>query len=81
MTWLDEVNWNPEGLAPVIAQEAGTGKVLMLAWMNRESLQRTVSSGEAVYWSRSRNRLGTREKNLEISRESAIYGWIVTMTY
>ena len=57
MTWLDEVKWNLEGLVPVIAQEAGTGKVLMLAWMNRESLQRTASSGEAVYWSRSRNRL------------------------
>jgi phosphoribosyl-AMP cyclohydrolase len=57
MTWLDEVHWNPEGLAPVIAQEAGTGKVLMLAWMNRESLQLTAASGEATYWSRSRNRL------------------------
>ena len=57
MTWLDEVKWNSEGLAPVIAQEAGTGMVLMLAWMNRESLRRTVSSGEAIYWSRSRNRL------------------------
>ena len=73
MTWLDEVKWNLEGLAPVIAQEAGTGKVLMLAWMNRESLQRTVSSGEAVYWSRSRNRLWHKgEESGNIQRVSDI---------
>ncbi|OFZ97122.1 MAG: phosphoribosyl-AMP cyclohydrolase [Betaproteobacteria bacterium RIFCSPLOWO2_02_FULL_62_17] len=73
MTWLDEVKWNLEGLAPVIAQEAGTGKVLMLAWMNRESLQRTASSGEAVYWSRSRNRLWHKgEESGHIQRVSGI---------
>jgi len=73
MTWLDEINWNLEGLVPVIAQEAGTGKVLMLAWMNRESLQRTVSSGEAVYWSRSRNRLWHKgEESGHIQRVSDI---------
>jgi len=73
MTWLDEVKWNPEGLAPVIAQEAGTGKVLMLAWMNRESLQRTASTGEAVYWSRSRNRLWHKgEESGHIQRVSDI---------
>lgn len=55
--WLDEVKWTPEGLVPVIAQEAGTGEVLMFAWMNRESLLRTVETGEAVYWSRSRGKL------------------------
>ena len=55
--WLDMVNWNAEGLVPVIAQEAGSGKVLMFAWMNREALAQTVASGEAVYWSRSRERL------------------------
>ena len=55
--WLAHIRWTPEGLIPVIAQEADTGKVLMLAWMNRESLQQTVSMGEAVYWSRSRGRL------------------------
>lgn len=55
--WLDAVAWNSDGLAPVIAQEAETGQVLMLAWMNREALRRTVALGEAVYWSRSRNRL------------------------
>ena len=57
MTWLDDVKWNLEGLVPVIAQEVGTGKILMFAWMNRESLERTAASGEAVYWSRSRKRL------------------------
>ena len=57
MTWLDEVKWNSEGLVPAIAQEAGTKKVLMVAWMNRDSLRLSVESGEAVYWSRSRNRL------------------------
>lgn len=55
--WLDEVGWNEEGLVPAIAQEAGTGRILMFAWMNRESLQQTVATGEATYWSRSRNKL------------------------
>lgn len=56
MSWLDEVSW-ADGLVPVIAQELGTGKVLMFAFMNREALQLTVDTGHAVYWSRSRNRL------------------------
>jgi phosphoribosyl-AMP cyclohydrolase len=55
--WSDKVNWTTEGLVPVIAQELGTGKVLMFAFMNREALQQTVETGEAVYWSRSRNKL------------------------
>jgi len=55
--WLDEVVWDEHGLVPAIAQEAGTGKVLMLAWMNREALAETVHSGRAVYWSRARHRL------------------------
>ena len=55
--WLDAVAWNGEGLAPAVAQDADSGEVLMVAWMNRESLERTVASGEAVYWSRSRKRL------------------------
>jgi len=52
-----EVRWGPDGLVPVIAQDAASGKVLMLAWMNRESLALSVSTGEAVYWSRSRSKL------------------------
>jgi len=56
-SWLNKVNWTHEGLVPVIAQEAGTGQVLMFAWMNRDALKQTVETGEAVYWSRSRKRL------------------------
>jgi phosphoribosyl-AMP cyclohydrolase len=55
--WIDEVAWNGEGLAPAVAQDDATGEVLMVAWMNREALERTVASGEAVYWSRSRKAL------------------------
>ena len=55
--WLDEVLFDADGLIPAIAQETGTGKLLMLAWMNREALRETVQSGRAVYWSRSRKRL------------------------
>ncbi len=56
-SWLNKVNWTHDGLVPVVVQEAGGGKVLMFAWMNREALKSTVSSGEAVYWSRSRKKL------------------------
>ena len=56
-SWLNKVNWTHDGLVPVIAQEAGSGQVLMFAWMNRDALQQTVASGEAVYWSRSRKKL------------------------
>ena len=57
MSWLDEIKWDEKGLVPAIAQDAESGKVLMFAWMNRDSLQQTVDSGSAVYWSRSRNKL------------------------
>jgi len=57
MTWLDEVNFDANGLIPTIAQDYKTGKVLMVAWMNREALQLTHESHQAVYWSRSRNKL------------------------
>jgi len=55
--WLDDIRWTEEGLIPVIAQQADTGKILMFAWMNRESLVLTVTEGYAVYWSRSRGKL------------------------
>ncbi|MCS6764205.1 MAG: phosphoribosyl-AMP cyclohydrolase [Candidatus Protistobacter heckmanni] len=55
--WLDQVNWDKDGLVPAIAQEAATGDVLMVAWMNREALAQTAKRGEVVYWSRSRGRL------------------------
>jgi phosphoribosyl-AMP cyclohydrolase len=55
--WLDEVNWDANGLVPVIAQEHDSGDVVMFAWMNREALQLSSDTKQAVYWSRSRNRL------------------------
>ena len=56
-TWLDDIKWDSDGLVPAIAQDATSGKVLMMAWMNRESLQLTVDEGRAIYWSRSRQKL------------------------
>jgi phosphoribosyl-AMP cyclohydrolase len=55
--WLDAVKWSADGLVPAIAQQAETGKVLTLAWMNREALDLTATTGEAHYWSRSRRKL------------------------
>ena len=57
MDWLDSIKWDRDGLVPVIAQEAGSGDVLMFAWMNREALALTAESKRAVYFSRSRGRL------------------------
>ena len=57
MTWLDEVKWDASGLVPAIAQEVGSNDVLMFAFMNREALAQTAARGEAVYYSRSRQRL------------------------
>ncbi|MDO8925402.1 MAG: phosphoribosyl-AMP cyclohydrolase [Sideroxyarcus sp.] len=56
-SWLNKVNWSADGLVPAIAQDAATGRVLMVAWMDREALRRTVETGEAIYWSRSRKKL------------------------
>lgn len=71
--WLDEIKWTDDGLVPVIAQQYDSGRVVMFAWMNRESLELTVSEGYAVYWSRSRRRLwrkgeesGHRQKIIDI---------------
>lgn len=55
--WLDEIRFDDKGLVPAIAQDANSGKILMMAWMNRESLRLTAEKGEAVYWSRSRGKL------------------------
>lgn len=55
--WLNKINWSADGLVPAIAQENGSGKILMVAWMNREALRLTVEKQEAVYWSRSRKKL------------------------
>lgn len=72
--WLDTVQWTEDGLVPVIAQQSGTGQVVMFAWMNREALALTNKSGYAVYWSRSRQRLwrkgeesGNQQKVISLS--------------
>jgi phosphoribosyl-AMP cyclohydrolase len=71
--WLNEICWTEDGLVPVIAQQHDTGRVVMFAWMNRESLALSVLEGFAVYWSRSRGRLwrkgeesGYRQKIVDI---------------
>ena len=70
--WLDAVRWNEDGLVPAVAQDAGSGRLLMLAWMNRDALRLTRDSGRAVYWSRSRRRLwrkGERSGHYQLVRE------------
>ena len=57
VSWLNDVRWDEHGLVPVIAQELGSGDVVMFAWMNREALQKTAELGRAVYFSRSRKKL------------------------
>jgi phosphoribosyl-AMP cyclohydrolase len=57
MNWLDTIKWDAQGLVPAIAQEQSSGDVLMMAWMNREALEKTMESGRAVYFSRSRHKL------------------------
>jgi phosphoribosyl-AMP cyclohydrolase len=57
MNWLDDIRFDEKGLIPAIAQDAGSGKILMMAWMNREALRLTAEKKEAVYWSRSRGKL------------------------
>ncbi|MFI4925949.1 MAG: phosphoribosyl-AMP cyclohydrolase, partial [Vicinamibacteria bacterium] len=72
MAYADQVRWNADGLVPAIAQDASSGHVLTLAWMNREALERTASTGEAHYWSRSRAKLwrkGEQSGNVQRVRE------------
>ena len=57
MEWFDELHWGEDGLVAAVAQDAKTGRVLTVAWMNRDALKATMDKGEAVYWSRSRQRL------------------------
>ena len=72
--WLDQVTWNEQGLVAVIAQEFDTGDVLMMAWMNRESLQLTLDKGEAVYWSRSRKKIWHKgEESGHVQTEKSIH--------
>jgi phosphoribosyl-AMP cyclohydrolase len=57
MIYIDEVSWDKDGLVPAIAQDAKSGVVLMVAWMNREALQLTIDENRAIYWSRSRQKI------------------------
>lgn len=73
-TWLSKINWSEDGLIPVIAQEADSGKILMVAWMNREALKLTAEKREAIYWSRSRKKLWHKgEESGHIQKIKAIY--------
>lgn len=55
--WMNQINWSADGLVTAIAQDAATGRVLMVAWMDHEALKLTMQKNEAVYWSRSRKKL------------------------
>lgn len=73
MSWLDDIAFDERGLVPVIAQDVASGRVLMVAWANRDALAETAATGQAVYWSRSRGRLwrkgeesGLRQRVAEI---------------
>ena len=71
-SWLDAVKWTADGLVPAIAQEEGTGRVLMVAWMNRDALRETALTHRGVYWSRSRSKLwrkGEESGNVQAIRE------------
>lgn len=71
-SWLDQVSFDAQGLLPAIAQDADTGTILMVAWMNAESLAETAATGHAVYWSRSRKRLwrkGEESGHVQLVRE------------
>lgn len=57
ITWLNQIKWNEDGLVPAIAQDFQTNEVLMMAWMNKDSLELTVKEQRAIYWSRSRQKL------------------------
>jgi len=75
MSFVDDILWNSDGLAPAIAQDAETGKILMVAWMNREALQLTVIENRAIYWSRSRQKIwrkGEESGNVQQLKELRI---------
>lgn len=71
--FLDTIKWDDDGLVPAIAQDAESGRILMVAWMNREALARTAELNEAVYWSRSRGKLWHKgEESGHVQRVRAI---------
>lgn len=70
--WLDAIKWDDRGLVPAIAQDAETNEILMVAWMNAESLELSMQEGRAIYWSRSRKKLwrkGEESGNVQLLRE------------
>lgn len=74
MNWLDQVKWNPDGLVPAIAQDAASGRILMQAWVNRDSLQLAARENMAIYWSRSRQALWRKgESSGHIQKLKGIY--------
>ena len=71
--WLEAIGWDENGLMPAIAQDAESGRVMMFAWMNREALEETVRTGNAVYWSRSRSGLWRKgEESGHFQKVSAV---------
>jgi phosphoribosyl-AMP cyclohydrolase len=75
VNWQDEINWNENGLVPAIAQDATSGRVLTLAWMNQNALEASLQEGRAVYWSRSRTELwrkGEKSGHVQVIREIRI---------
>lgn len=73
-TWLNKINWSADGLVPAIAQDEKSGKVLMVAWMNREAVKLTAETGEAVYWSRSRKKIWRKgEESGHVQKVKAIH--------
>jgi len=71
--WLDKIKWGEDGLVPAVTQEAGSGRVLTVAWINREALGKTVQTGEAHYWSRSRRKLWRKgEESGHVQRVKSI---------
>lgn len=72
--WLDQVKWNADGLVPAIAQDAESGRILMQAWVNRDSLHLAARENMAIYWSRSRKALWRKgESSGHIQKLKGIY--------
>ncbi len=71
--WLDRIHWGADGLIPAVTQETGSGRVLTVAWVNREALQQTAATGEAHYWSRSRKKLWHKgEESGHVQKDKAV---------
>jgi phosphoribosyl-AMP cyclohydrolase len=78
--WLDEIKWDNDGLVPAIAQDHKTGRVLMMAWMNREALSLTAAENRAIYWSRSRGKLWRKGEESGHVQNCMSCAWTATPT-